>query len=54
MVPEVKIGNRMLRSVKLDRRRLHGSDLVLILARQNDVDWDLIAEHAKHLLSLKR
>ena len=49
LVPEVKIGNRMLRSVKLDRRRLHDGDLVLVLAAQNDVDWGLIAEHAKHV-----
>lgn len=48
MVPEVKIGKRVLHSVKLDRRRLNETDLVLILAAQRDVDWEMIINHAKH------
>jgi UDP-N-acetyl-D-glucosamine dehydrogenase len=46
LVPEATIAGTQQRSVALTKERVADADLVLVLSRQHDVDWDLLASGA--------
>jgi UDP-N-acetyl-D-glucosamine dehydrogenase len=50
LVTDVEIGGRSKRSVPLSARTVRSQDLVVILARQSGVDWDLLLREAHAIL----
>jgi UDP-N-acetyl-D-glucosamine dehydrogenase len=50
LVPEIEVAGRRLRSVELDAATIREQDLVVILVRQDDVDWALVQGEATAVL----
>jgi UDP-N-acetyl-D-glucosamine dehydrogenase len=50
LVPEVNVGDGIIRSVDLDPETISGQDLVVALIPQPGVDWDLVAREAPAVL----
>lgn len=49
LVPEVSFGQETLQSRKLTKSALRSHDLVVILVKQSEIDWDFVANESKFI-----